>query len=137
MKYSEIENIWSIDLGCISNADRGRIYYERAKQVVQEALSDPKERLLAIEGDRFRRDYLVGKVGCAYSATSQNPRIRALLNKIDGHLLDEKDKSEMAPISKSIEDITDISELRSITRELKHQIERQSKLIATLRKRQF
>ena len=40
MKLADIDNIWSADLNLLSNADRGRVYYERAKQVVQSALSD-------------------------------------------------------------------------------------------------
>ena len=92
MKLADIDNIWSADLNLLSNADRGRVYYERAKQVVQSALSDSKERRIAIEGNRFRRDYLAQRIGCASSATTQNPRIRSLLIDTDAALIEDHDK---------------------------------------------
>lgn len=135
MKLADIDNIWSADLSLLSNADRGRVYYERAKQVVQSALSNPKERRLAIEGNRFRRDYLARKVGCGLSATSQNPRIRSLLIDTDVALLEEHD-SLTAPVkAKSIDEIKDFNELRDLAFDLHRKTIKQAELIARLRKR--
>lgn len=86
MKYVAIENIWDIDLELLSNSDRGRIYFERSKQVVAEALADPKLRERAVNRKRFRRSYLVEKIGCRPSVTAQNPKIRALLSDTDQKL---------------------------------------------------
>ena len=135
MKLADIDNIWSADLSLLSNADRGRVYYERAKQVVQSALSNPKERQLAIEGNRFRRDYLSRKVGCGPSATSQNPRIRSLLIDTDAALLEEHDKSTAPVKAKSIDEIKDFNELRDLALDLHRKTIKQAELIALLRKR--
>ena len=43
MRFADVVNIWTDDLSVLSNADRGRVYFERAKQVVREALADPVE----------------------------------------------------------------------------------------------
>ena len=83
MRFDEIENIWTMDLSELSNADRGRVYFERAKQVVREALSDPAKRLQAVDGRRFRRSYLVEKIGCQPAVTTQNPKIKRLLVETD------------------------------------------------------
>lgn len=86
MKFIDVENIWTVDLALLSNADRGRIFFERSKQVVAEALADPKLRERAIDGKRFRRSYLVERIGCRPSVTTQNPRIKALLGNTDQRL---------------------------------------------------
>lgn len=135
MKLADIDNIWSADLSLLSNADRGRVYYERAKQVVQAALSDSKERRIAVEGNRFRRDYLVQKIGCASSATTQNPRIRSLLIDTDAALVEDHDKSTAFVKLKSIDEIKDFNELRDLAIELHRKTIKQSELIALLRKR--
>ncbi len=135
MKLSDIGNIWSADLSLLSNADRGRVYFERAKQVVKSALSNPKERRLAIVGNRFRRDYLAQKIGCAYSATSQNPRIRSLLIDTDAALMEEHDKSTTFVLTKSIGEINDFDELRELAFDLHRKTIKQAELIAVLRKR--
>ena len=89
MRFDEIENIWTMDLSELSNADRGRVYFERAKQVVREALSDPAKRLQAVDGRRFRRSYLVEKIGCQPAVTTQNPKIKRLLVETDEQLASE------------------------------------------------
>ena len=86
MKFSDIQNIWTVDLSSLSNADRGRVYFERAKQVVAEALADPFERKCAVRGTRFRRNYLVEKIGCQPAVTTQNPKIKDLLAETDRQL---------------------------------------------------
>lgn len=135
MKLADIDNIWSADLSLLSNADRGRVYYERAKQVVQSALSDWKERRIAIAGKRFRRDYLAQKIGCAASATTQNPGIRSLLIDTDAMLLEEHAKSTAFVSVKSIYEIRDFNELRDLALELHRKTIQQAELIALLRKR--
>jgi hypothetical protein len=135
MKLADIDNIWSADLSLLSNADRGRVYYERAKQVVQSALSDSKERRIAIESNRFRRDYLAQKIGCSSSATTQNPRIRSLLIDTDVALVEEHEKSNAFAKAKSIDEIKDFNELRDLAFELQRKTMKQAELIALLRKR--
>lgn len=135
MKLADIGNIWSADLSLLSKADRGRVYYERAKQVVRVALSDPKERQIAIEGHRFRRDYLAEKVGCALSSTTQNPGIRSLLINTDVTLLEEHHTSPALAKVRSINEITDFNELREVAIGLHRMTMRQAEVIAMLRKR--
>ena len=86
MRFADLENIWAADLTGLSNCDRGRVYFERAKQVVSEVFNDPAERQRAVLGKRFRRDYLVEKVGCRPAVATQNPKIRQLLIDADRQL---------------------------------------------------
>ncbi len=86
MRFADIENIWRVDLCDLSNADRGRVFFERAKQVIDEVLIDPVEQARAIKDKRFLRSYLVEKIGCQSAVTSQNPKIRQLLIQTDQHL---------------------------------------------------
>ena len=101
MKYIDIENIWTVDMTLLSNADRGRVYFERAKIILTEAMTDPAQRQLAVEGNKIRRSYLVEKIGCQPAAMNQNPRIKELLLDCDGRLQKEAGKSvdqQMRPI---------------------------------------
>lgn len=86
MKFAELENIWTSDLSGLSNTDKGRVYFERAKLVVAAALADPKERAQAVLGKRFARYYLVKKIGCQPAVAQQNPKIRKLLADTDATL---------------------------------------------------
>jgi len=95
MRFADIDNIWTVDLSALSNADRGCVYFERAKQVIRESLADPLERERALQGRRFRRAYLVEKIGCRPAVTTQNPKIRALLIVTDLHLEQEVGSGEV------------------------------------------
>lgn len=86
MRFADLENIWTDDLSALSNADKGRVYFERAKQVVQEALIDPKKRVRAVSGKRFVRTYLIEKIGCQPAVPQQNTGIRLLLADTDAAL---------------------------------------------------
>lgn len=86
MKFAELENIWTSDLSRLSNFDKGRVYFERAKLVVADALADPNERTRAVVGKRFARYYLVRKIGCQPAVAQQNPKIRKLLADTDATL---------------------------------------------------
>lgn len=86
MRFEDIENIWTVNLSTLSNAHRGRVFFERAKQVVSEALECPELRALAVDGRRFRRDYLVTKIGSQPAVTTQNPKIKQLLADTDRRL---------------------------------------------------
>jgi integrase len=92
MIFADIENIWTVDLATLSNADRGRVYFERAKQVVADVLIDSRERGVAIRNARFSRSYLVGKIGCQPAVTTQNPKIKQLLSRTDKRLMEEADR---------------------------------------------
>lgn len=96
MIFADIENIWTVDVTTLSNADRGRVYFERAKQVVDDVLIDSRERGVAIRNARFSRSYLVGKLGCQPAVTTQNPKIKQLLSSIDKRLLEEAGQRETA-----------------------------------------
>jgi hypothetical protein len=95
MRYCEIENIWTVDVSSLSNADRGRVFYERAKQVAEAALNDPTERSVAIAGSRLRRKYLATKIGSGTSVMNQNPKIKRLLASIDLELSSEAQEQGM------------------------------------------
>lgn len=83
MRFADIHNIWTAELTLLSNADRGRVYFERAKQIIAESLADPAERLKAVKGCRYRRTYLISKIGCQPAVPQQNPKIRSLLLDTD------------------------------------------------------
>lgn len=83
MKFEEVDNIWVVDVEALSNSDRGRLYFERAKQVVATATSDPNERRRAVKRGRLKRAYLVEKIGCGSAVMAQNPKIRKLLADTD------------------------------------------------------
>ena len=86
MKFDDIENIWDVELALLSNADRGRLFFERAKVVVEEALADPNLRAQAVDGTKFRRDFLAARIGCGPAVANQNPRVRQLLTDTDAAL---------------------------------------------------
>jgi hypothetical protein len=86
VRYADVENLWSVDLTLLSNAHRAKVYTERARQVVRDALANPEEKAMAVAGKRFRRAYLISRVGCQPSVTTQNPKVRALLEETDAQL---------------------------------------------------
>lgn len=86
MKYDEINNIWTANLDALSRADRGRIYFDRAKQVVEKALDDPCGHPEAFRAGRFNRTYLTEEIGAGPAVATQNPRIRGLLEAADGQV---------------------------------------------------
>jgi cytidylate kinase len=135
MKFADIENVWSVDVKLLSNADRGRVYYERSKQVIGEALTDPKERLAAVAGRRFSRAYLVKKIGCTASVLTQNPKIRAILTDADGQVAAQASGLVSVAISKPHEQIAELSKLRTAAAALQRRVDKQAKVIAELRRK--
>ena len=83
MKFGDIDNIWEVDVEALSNSDRGRLYFERAKQIVANATSDPTERQRAVKDKRLQRAYLIEKIGCGPAVMVQNPSIKKLLSDTD------------------------------------------------------
>jgi len=83
MKFHAIDNIWTVDLSLLPNADRGRVYFERAKQVITITLLDPIERQKAVHRGRFRRSYLIAQIGAQPAVVTQNPQIKELLTLVD------------------------------------------------------
>jgi len=100
LRYADIPNVWSVDVTQLSNADRGKVYLDRARCVVRNALSDPGERRKAVEGSRFRRAYLIEQIGCRASVTTQNPGVRTLLNNTDAMLARETATKTVTPRGK-------------------------------------
>lgn len=86
MRFRDVENIWDVELDQLSKRDIGKIYVQRAAQVIAKTLKDPELRGQAVYKNRFRRDYLVKEIGCRSAATVQNPALRALLSKTDAKL---------------------------------------------------
>lgn len=86
MRFEELGSIWTDDLAGLSNPDKGRVYYERAKQVVTKALAAPAERPKALFRGRFRRAYLIEKIRAGPAVTTQNPDIKKLLADTDADL---------------------------------------------------
>lgn len=99
MRFSEVTNIWSVDLKKLSNADIGLVYYERAKQVVFEALSNPSPKTPLEQAVRFPRWYLSAQIGCCASVLTQNRRIRLLLIEVDDQL---RANMRSAPMSRAV-----------------------------------
>lgn len=92
MRFQDVDKIWTADLSQLSNADRGLVYFERAKIVIAKALADPSTRAHAINGSRFRRSYLAKGIGAQAAVIHQNPRIRQLLRTVDDRLRRETDE---------------------------------------------
>lgn len=86
MRYDEIENIWTVDLRALSNADRGKVFFERAKQIVGKSLASPSTHAEAFRHGRYSRSYLVERIGAQPAVTTQNPGIKDLLRKADERL---------------------------------------------------
>ena len=135
MKFADVENVWTVDVKLLSNADRGRVYYERAKQAISEALADPKVRPLAVEGRRFRRAYLIEKIGCAASAPTQNPKIKALLSKTDRCVAEEASRLVSVGIAKPTQQATEIDNLRSAVVALQRRVNEHAEVIAELKRK--
>ena len=135
MKFADIENVWSVDVKLLSNADRARVYYERAKQVIGEGLSDPKERSSAVEGKRFRRAYLVEKIGCAASVPTQNPKIKALLADADCRVVAQLGNPGFGRRSAQGERMAELNRLRVVAAALQRRVDKQAKLIDELRRK--
>lgn len=73
-----------MDVEALSNSDRGRLYFERAKQVVATATSDPNERRRAVKRGRLKRAYLVEEDWLWFSGDGvKNPKIRKLFVDTD------------------------------------------------------
>jgi hypothetical protein len=87
MRFSEIENIWDVDVTHLSNADRGRVFVERAKQVVADCFADRTRLAQAVRAGRFRREYLIDHIHCSPAVASQNPKIKKLLADTDALLV--------------------------------------------------
>jgi len=135
MKFSDIENIWSADLSTLSNVDRGRVYFERAKQVVHEVLADPDKHQRALRGKRFRRSYLIEQIGCQPAVTRQNPKIRKLLADTDWRLGRLQHQSADCDRHLSGTDSGDVDELRAEIYELHQRVEAQASEITSLRRK--
>lgn len=134
MRFDQINNIWTVDLSALSNADRGRVYFERAKQVVREALSNPAERLQAVEGRRFRRSYLVDQIGCQPAVTTQNPKIKRLLVETDEQLASEMEQARGRGRPTPGAQSSEVAELRSTIDKLQRLLDVQAAEITDLRR---
>lgn len=122
MRFQDITSIWTQDLTALSNADRGKVYYERAKQIVSEALADSRKRVKAVDGQRFRRDYLIEAIGCAASAVSQNPNIRSLLTQTDRQLSAACEPSQASILTTAAAEISSLRQARRLVSALQHRV---------------
>jgi len=133
MRFADIENIWTVDLTSLSNVERGRVYFERAKQVVGEALADPVKRDRAVRGGRFRRAYLVEQIGCQPAVTTQNPKVRRLLADTDRQLARLRTEGTSVEQHASEGRSTDVIELQTTVETLLQRVEAQAAEIVSLR----
>lgn len=133
MRFADIENIWSVDMLSLSKSDQGRVYFERAKQVITEVLANPCERKRAVDGRRFRRDYLIGKIGAKPAVATQNPKIRQLLADTDLGLL--REMLQYHPDCRSLKEreSSEVRDLRIAIAFLLNRVDLQAAEISTLR----
>ncbi|NUU41856.1 hypothetical protein [Tardiphaga robiniae] len=134
MRYREIENIWTVDVSALSNADRGRVFYERAKQIAEEALTDPTARSVAVVGSRLRRKYLASKIGSGTSVMNQNPRIKRLLASIDEDLLSEAQRGGPEDDGVNSGEDFKVSELVGRLRDLREKLRLKTAEVSKLRR---
>ncbi|OYT93518.1 MAG: hypothetical protein CFE43_01950 [Burkholderiales bacterium PBB3] len=132
MRFADIDSIWLEDLSSLSNADKGRVYFERAKQVITSALADPKIFPLAVDGKRFRRDYLSKNIYCSESVLTQNPKIKLLLEQADFGIRKKVGDEITPPHSHSVPELDDVTQLRTIVIELIRRVNEQDTRIASL-----
>ncbi len=135
MKYDEIENIWDADLDALSRADRGRVYFERAKQVVARALDDPSGHPEAFRAGKFNRTYLTDEIGAGPAVAVQNPKIRGLIATADARAATlasvKPSRSRPSPGASSGQD----DELQATVDELRRVNEVQAAEIADLKRK--
>jgi site-specific recombinase XerD len=81
MKLSDVGDIWSVDVACLSKRDAGMVFFSRCQLLVAEAI---RSRKLPVKDRRIDREWLQRQIGCKAAALRQNVRIR--------QYLDEKDK---------------------------------------------
>ena len=132
MRFVDIENLWTVDVTALSNADRGRVYHERAKQVISDALADPAKRKFALAGTRFRRDYLVHKIGSQPAVTTQNPKIRKLLYDTDEQLSKETERVRAVGRRTPGSQLSEVAELKATIDFLRRRVEVQAAEITGL-----
>lgn len=89
MRFEQIQNIWDVDPKMLSNIDRGRLFVERAKSIVNDVLADPSKSPLAIQGNRFRRSYLVRAIGCRPGFLAESVGLRELVHWADVQLAEK------------------------------------------------
>ena len=135
MRFADIENIWLENLNGLSNVDKGRVYYERAKHVVTRALADPKIYLLAVDGQRFRRDYLSKNIYCTDSVLTQNPKVKFLLAQADSEIKQRATSARKLLQSHSNKELDDVVQLRALVGELLRRVNEQDAQIALIQAR--
>jgi hypothetical protein len=124
MRFDQIDNIWTVDVTTLSNVDQGQLYFERAKWIVAEILSDPTKRSVAIQGSRIRRSYLHRLIGCRAGALTENKHIRDLLKEADGTIARRAEtrspsrarlRSRVDAIESAVKNLRDIVALQEAT----------------------
>ena len=135
MRFADIENIWLEDLSGLSNVDKGRVYYERAKHVVARAFSDPKIYTLAVNGHRFRRDYLSKNIYCTDSVLIQNPKVKFLLAQADSEIKKRATSARKSLQSHSNKELDDVAQIRALIGELLCRVNEQDAQIALIQAR--
>jgi len=134
MKFSEVQNIWSVSMELLSNSDKGRIYYERAKLVITETLDDPKKLRNAMAGNRFRRDYLVAEIGASPAVTTQNPLIRQLLKDADKKLSESRRQQTLPKRTRRDQHPSNSKDIQATIQELRNIITMQQEQIGKLKR---
>ena len=112
MKFAEITNIWSVNLALLSRADQGRLFVERAKQLLQQSSQEAAK--IPMTRGRIRRSWLVRKIGCRPAVPSQNPKLKALLLGYDAILCSSRAYDDIS--GRSADDVSSVSQDASPTR---------------------
>jgi hypothetical protein len=103
---------------------QGQLYFERAKWIVAEILSDPTKRSGAIQGSRIRRSYLHQLIGCRPGALTENKHIRNLLKEADGTIARRAEirppvrarlRSRVDAIESAVQNLREIVALQQVT----------------------
>lgn len=94
MRYAELRSIWSSDLSGLSGAAVGRVYAERAIEVLVPRSEDPG---LYADWGVIDLDRAIELIGCKRSALYQNRSIRAIVEDLEQRDLEAKPASSADP----------------------------------------
>lgn len=93
MRYSQIENIWTVELSGLPKVQIGQIYLERARAVLSDCF---KRGTLVQDRGRVSRRWLCDRIGCRPQALTQNRALRALITDADDLLRRKPDTPAVA-----------------------------------------
>lgn len=115
MKLDIDHNIWG-SVKELSGRDKGKVYAQRANYILSRALNDTAAYDRLFKNGRIRKGVLADEISCNRSALYDNPKIRALIDQLEGRT-NTNDPSigteilpngyEVAPLPKCVEILFD------------------------------